>query len=173
MTTTWGWTDPPPWRSHGAVDFVIRHGDRDDGDDDTDDDDTDDDTDDDHNDDDDDDDDDDTDDDDDPKNDSYTAAAGAAPGASVPCSLFLAPSFRFLRSSSFVLVPSFWFLRSGSFVPVPSFRFLRSGSFVRFRRHLLLHLQGDEIMNKCQVTSPLEIRKELVPEPNESKSYKK
>ena len=36
MTTTWGWTDPPPKRSHGGVGFVIRHGDIDDGDDDDD-----------------------------------------------------------------------------------------------------------------------------------------
>ena len=42
--TTWGLNDPPPWRSHGGVGFVIRHGDMDDGDDDdTDDDDDDDD----------------------------------------------------------------------------------------------------------------------------------
>ena len=72
MTTIWGLPDYRPWRSHGDVGFVIRHGDMDDGDDDdTDDDDTDDDTDDDH-------DDDDTDDDNDHKNDSYTAA-GAGP----------------------------------------------------------------------------------------------
>ena len=77
--TTWSWTDPPPWRSHGGVGFVTRHGDIDDGDDDdTDDDDTDVYTDDDH--------DVYTDDDNDHKNDSYTAA-GAAPGANVPCSL--------------------------------------------------------------------------------------
>ena len=45
MMTAWGVTDPPPWRSHGGVGFVIHHGDMDDDedDDDTDDDDTDDD----------------------------------------------------------------------------------------------------------------------------------
>ena len=63
MTTIWGLPDHRPWRGHGDVGFVIRHGHMDDGDDDdTDDDDTDDDTDDDH--------DDDTDDDNDHKNDS-------------------------------------------------------------------------------------------------------
>ena len=47
--TTWGWTDPPTWRSHGGVGFVIHHGDMDGGDDDdTEDDDFDDDIDDDH-----------------------------------------------------------------------------------------------------------------------------
>ena len=52
MTTIWVWTDHRPWRSHGDVGFVIRHGDMDDGDDDdTDDDDTDDDNDNDHDDD--------------------------------------------------------------------------------------------------------------------------
>ena len=60
MTTTWGWTDPPPWRSHGGVGFVNHHGDMNDGDDDDTDDDTDDD-----------DDDDDTDDDDDDDDDDY------------------------------------------------------------------------------------------------------
>ena len=45
MTTIWGLPDHRPWRSHGDVGFVIRHGDIDDGDDDdTHDDDTDDDT---------------------------------------------------------------------------------------------------------------------------------
>ena len=89
MMTIWGWADPPPWRSHGGVGFVIRQGDKDDSDDDSDDDDADDDTDD--TDDDDDADDDDYDD-DDHNNDSYTAA-GAALGASVPVSSSMGTNF--------------------------------------------------------------------------------
>ena len=48
MMTTWGLIDPPPWRSHGGVGFVIHHWDRDEDDTDDDDDDADDDTDDNH-----------------------------------------------------------------------------------------------------------------------------